>query len=162
MSQKHAPPGSYRQDKELSIENPDKTIEESLVTADILDLIDPNPSLVSLLYKLKENKILFLMTSSPQRLAVNKLDKIGISPTTFNYSLYRDSLESNTSDGKPFDAIIKITGKSAEKHVYIGDRLKSDILPAKNIGMKTIAIGSDIEEADLSLNSINDIGAYLL
>jgi FMN phosphatase YigB (HAD superfamily) len=46
--------------------------------------------------------------------------------------------------------------------VYVGDGLNTDVIPAKNCGMMTVAVGSLISEADFSIDSIHEIEKLLL
>ena len=44
-----------------------------------------------------------------------------------------------------------------ENVISIGDQVFSDILPAKSLGMRTILVGSESEEANYSINSIENV-----
>ena len=48
------------------------------------------------------------------------------------------------------------------QHVYVGDGLSSDVTPARSCGMKTIAVGSRIPEADCSVDRVHEIEKLLL
>jgi FMN phosphatase YigB (HAD superfamily) len=129
-----------------------------LANADILDLIKPNKNLVSILERMSEKYELNLITSSPKQLSLNKLERLGITAEIF----YLKFFDSRKSDGESFKEMISFSNFPAEEHVYIGDSLISDILPAKRLGMKTIAVDSNINEASITINNINEIENLLL
>lgn len=130
-----------------------------LVNANILDLIEPNQDLVEILRKMHDKYTTYLLTSSPEELSYSKLEKIGINPDTFHYSFFSDI--GSKSDGDAFDYVLYSIQIPAERHVYCGDEKIKDILPAKKRGMKTIAIGSKIPEADICIENINKIEEVL-
>jgi FMN phosphatase YigB (HAD superfamily) len=149
--------------EEAGYKNGRLTMDECLANADIIPFIKNNTLLASYLEILKLKRPLFLLTNSPEDLSISKLEKIGIHPETFHYRIYGDSHESITqNNGKPFEAILRRTSLEGSQHAYVGDRKDSDITPAKRLGMKTIAVHSNIPEADISLPNINDIRNYLL
>lgn len=134
-----------------------------LADANILDLMAPNLKLCNILNEMSSRYKLYLITSGFKNESVGKLNRIGIDTKIFSYELYGDDPgHDSKSDGKIFKEIISETNLPAEKHVYVGDRLKQDILPPKKIGMKTIAVWSEIPEADISIKNINEIGDLLL
>lgn len=47
-------------------------------------------------------------------------------------------------------------------HIYsIGDQIHSDILPPKSLGMKTVFIGKEAEEADYCISSLSDLFIHI-
>jgi len=105
----------------------------------------------------------FLITSSPRNVADSKLMKIGINPLCFTYMIYGDDPGyGHKIDGTAFRQIISKTGLAPDEHVYIGNSRKADIEPAKNAGMRTIGVWSEIPEADLSIKHIHDLERVLL
>lgn len=70
-------------------------------------------------------------------------------------------------DLKIFQAALERMGCRAENCVMVGDRLDNDIVPAKQIGMKTVWIKqgfarysspqSETEQADFTVNSLSEI-----
>lgn len=149
--------------EEAGYENAGFIMDECLATADITDLIRKDKELGSILEEIKENYITYLLTSSPEALSLEKLSAIGIDEDVFHLMCFSDTQDiGRKHDGTAFKYLIKETSISPQNHVYIGDRLNSDILPAKKIGMKTIAVGSEIPEADYSITAIHDIRNLLL
>lgn len=150
--------------EEIGYENPKQVMEQCLADADVLDLIEPNHILDGILRELRNKyEEIYLLTSGFQDLANQKLDKIEINPDIFTRRFYGDTPQIGSKlNGTAFQYVITALNIPAEKHVYVGDRLKSDILPAKKLGMKTIAIGNGYSEADTSYAHINAITEALL
>ena len=145
-------------------DNASQIMDECLAQADILGLIPQNKILGKLLKEisLKYNET-YLLTSSPKEVALSKLEKIGIDKNTFSHRVYSDTLEVGSKhSGKSFDYILNLSNFPASKHIYFGDMKKSDILPAKSRGMKTVAVHNEIQEADFNISHINEIGDLLL
>ena len=143
-------------------ENAREVMDECCASADVLDLIERNDNLIGILEGLYQKYFTYLLTSSPEQLSLQKLQRIGIDPRLFSLRVYGDIGSLDKMDGTAFDYAIISSSLPADEHVYIGDRRQSDILPAKKKGMKAIAVHSEISEADLSLKSINDIRGVLL
>ena len=143
-------------------ENPKEIMNECCALADVLDLIERNDNLAGILEELHQRYFTYLLTSSPEGLSLQKLQRIGIDPRSFNLKVYGDTLGLDKMDGTAFDYAITSSSLPADEHVYIGDRRQSDILPAKQRRMKAIAVHSEIPEADLSLDSISNIRGVLL
>lgn len=149
--------------KELGYENSSSVMDSCQVNADVTDLIEPNPKLNEILRKLHDKYSLFLLSSSPKKLTLKKLEKIGLNPNYFSIKVYNDTPDCGSkSDGSAFDFTLNKIDCPTESQVYIGDSLKKDILPSKQRGMKTIAVGSIINEADFSILKINDLEEILL
>ncbi len=148
---------------ELGYKNAPQIMDECLSTADVVDLIPTNPELANLIQQISSKYETNLLTSSPEHLSISKLEKIGIDPHIFSHTVFSDTLGTRMKmDGTAFDQLLSLSLFPAPEHVYIGDRSASDILPARSKGMKTIAVWSNIPEADISILDINYIGDILL
>ena len=144
--------------EEVGYENYREVMDECLATANIIDLIKPDMELNNILEDIHSGYITYLLTSSPEQLALKKLEKIGINPELFHVKTFSDTpYIGHKHDGTAFQYVIGATSISADDHVYIGDKLNSDILPAKKLGMRTVAVWSEIPEADYSIKNIHDI-----
>jgi len=62
-----------------------------------------------------------------------------------------------------FLEIIKVSNIPPNEILYIGDREKVDIIPAKNVGIKTVLLTNDDKQtiADAKINSIGEIVTLL-
>lgn len=146
--------------REVGYKNPKEIMDECIAIADVSDLINKDSRLSDILNQLSEKYKLFLLTSSPKYSGMKKLESLGLNTNIFENMFYSDTLNLSKTDGTAFKYVAELF--KGEKILYIGDRKKSDILPAKKYGLKTIAVWSEILEADLSLKNIYDIGGVLL
>ena len=149
--------------RQLGYDGADRIMDHCVAKADIIGLIEKNDELPRILQQLKERRLLFLITSGGEELANKKLEKIGINPALFDIRVYSDTQNAGwKQDGTAFEYLLKHSRFSPELHLYVGNSLNADILPAQGIGMKTLAVWSKIPEADHSIQHINDIGRVLL
>lgn len=149
--------------RNLGFKNPEEVMHECLSNANVIDLVERDSQLIQILGELKERYELFLITGSPGVVSLQKLKKIGFSPQVFNDLIFGDTWPgAKKIDGSVFREFLKKSKHQAEEHVYVGDNLTSDILPAKSAGMKTIAIGLKTREADVTLENIYQIKKIFL
>lgn len=135
----------------------DRIADEAVSRADILDLLEPDPRLAKILDRMSQRYPLYLLTSSPRESALQKLERLTINPFIFNERFYGDMGLGPKQEGSPFRYITAELGIPAANHVYVGNSIKSDIAPAKKIGMQTILVWSQSPEADLSIPTIYDL-----
>ena len=148
--------------KEIGIENSGEIAHECMERADFLDLIKYDAKLIDLITKINNKYSTFLITSSSSNHAIARLKKLGLDEKLFDYRIFGESaLPNKKIDGSIFAYFLKMSNHLPHEHLYIGDNLKGDILPAKSLGIKTIAIGN-IPEADYSVEKIYDIRDLLL
>ena len=144
-------------------ENPKFAMRKILEEANTDELITYDERVSDLIRRMSESKYTYLITTSPSTVGSKVLKKIGIDESWFKRIVYGDDKLIN---GQPkvnaMKDIIKESGIPAEEHVYIGDREISDIIEPKSIGMRTIAVGNEIPEADISVQSVYDIEGLLL
>ena len=151
--------------KEVGYEDGKQIMDQCLANADVLDLIEPNPILVGILGEIKNKyKEMYLLTSGFENLANQKLEKIGIDPEVFTHRFYADTPGvGSKSNGHAFAFVAGTLGIPCNNHVYVGDRYESDIRPARNLTMKTIAINTELSsEVDTAYTNINAIAEVLL
>jgi HAD superfamily hydrolase (TIGR01509 family) len=101
-----------------------------------------------------------VLTAAPRVWAEEALKYLGI------YEFVKDRLFTGEPDlRKPnpqiFVKIAKSFGTNPENVYSIGDQEHSDIIPAKEIGMKTIIVGSKSEHADYQISTINELLSLL-
>jgi putative hydrolase of the HAD superfamily len=149
--------------KNMGYKDAPEIMQSFLESPEILKILKKDFKIVALLEKIKDKYGTFLITASPKELAIQKLRKIGINPELFDISVFGDTLYAGKkSDGSIFRYFLNKSSYLPEQHVYIGDSLKADIIPAKSLGMKTIAIGEEIPEADFSIKKIYALEDILL
>ena len=118
---------------------------------------------VKTLEEISGSYLTYLLTSSPGDVALEKLAALGVEPQSFDFRVYSDTPGAGQKNsGEAFEYALRRAGEAPDKHLYIGDRLKSDIRPANNLGMQTLAVWSFIPEATDSVGHIHDIREVLL
>ena len=145
------------------MKNPGEVVKNCLDSADITDLIKEDKKLVRIMEQLSQKFFLFLVTRSTQDQATKKLAKIGIRPELFHLSSFGDDPHSLSEKfGKNFQYFLFQSPYQPYEHIYIGDNPQTDIIPPKNLGMKTIIVGKYLKEADFSVANIHEIEQLLL
>lgn len=137
--------------------------DEAISQAEILDVLNKDERVANMIQDISGRFVTYLLTSSPERSALKKLEVLGINPDCFKYKGYSDTPGiGSKQSGEGFKKMIEITGIPASSHIYVGNSSKTDILPANNCGMQTIAVWSNVPEANLSINSIYALEEVLL
>ena len=121
--------------------NPEYYLEKNTILNDIFNCL--------------EDKVAVL-TAAPKIWAEKALTYLGI------YEFVKDKLFTGEPDlRKPnleiFRRVAKSFGTEPENVYSIGDQEYSDIIPAKQIGMKTIIVGSKSKHADYQINTIDEL-----
>ncbi len=149
--------------KNLGLQNAGEIVYQCMEQADFVDLIRPDKKVVQLIKDIRKKYSTFLITSTVSDMAISRLKKIGLEEKLFDQILFGETAMPNKKiDGTIFSYFLERSKYSPNEHVYIGDNLKGDILPPKSLGMKTIAVGKEIPEADFSLKEIYEIRDLLL
>lgn len=150
----------------LEIPGADTIIQEALEKADIASILKPNLEINSLLNQLKEKyPLLDIISGSSTKDIKKKLDKLQINSGLFNNLIGGDcGSKSDLSAFKLWLANYPELPSSA--FLYIGDRLSTDYLAPKELGIKAILINTKNRyEADidcLQINYFTQLGDYLL
>ena len=127
--------------KSVGYENPGQVMNRCLGEADILDLMHPNPELARNMEELSGRYETYILSNGPKKLALKKLERIGINPLFFDFCIFNGSFPGITKDdGTGFDKALELSKYPAENHLYIGDREKLDMVPAKERGMQSIIV----------------------
>ena len=122
------------------------------------EFIDPRPEVAELLKKLKEKgcKIAF-HTNSSRRLAEMVLEALGIDPELPDILMTCDEAEPKPMlDG--YLKILKALKVKPEEVLYVGDRWRVEVEPAKKLGMKTALVSSRPEgDPDLVIGDVSEL-----
>jgi FMN phosphatase YigB (HAD superfamily) len=151
--------------EEAGYDDAGEIMEEIFRQADGAQFLVRDEKLISLLQEIRNVKpYLYIITTSPQEEAFKKFSALGIKTDMFNEIIMGDNplLAQKPKNETVFKSVIASSGISAEQHVYVGDREKSDVLAPRSVGMKTIAVGTEIAAADISVPAIYDIKGILL
>ena len=145
----------------LGISEPQQLVQDALEHADIAGSLQTDDRLVSLLRNLQTSYRLFLITGSEQQASHRKLDALGIPLHFFSVCLYAGA-EHRRHDGTAFIYVAQKLGLPLHRMLFVGDREKVDILPAKQLGVKTAIVNAQSEHADYQLETIYDLEKILL
>lgn len=147
----------------LGISDPMKIMHSCIESADILDLIKRDEKLVKIMEKLHQKYFLFLITGSSKNFAIAVLERIGINPKLFKFTLFGDNPQGiRKYDDGAFKHFLAQSPFAPDEHVYIGDNPKTDVHIPRFLGMKAIAVGKHVEGADYSVEHIHEIESLLL
>jgi len=90
----------------------------------------------------------------------------------FTYHLTQDDFPITKPDPRYYERIIRRLGVAPEQCIMVGDRIDNDIIPAKQLGMRTILVRVGIhrdqkpripfEIPDLELNSVSGLSKIIL
>lgn len=148
----------------MEIKNSSSLTQEALENVDITPFLKKDLELLSTLYRLKEKYKLFLITGSPKKITNKKLRALGINSKIFSIKIYDNSSKSKykRKDGSAFIHISKLYNIPLYNMMFIGDREKIDIIPAKKLNLKTVIINAKSKIADFNLKKISELEKILL
>ncbi len=145
----------------LGLKNGSDIMQEALEYSDISSILEEDKELNRMMKNLKKVYGLFLITGSAKRIALKKLEALGIDSKIFHPTLYSES-KYKRKDGSAFNYVSNLCNVPFEKMMFVGDREQADIIPAKKLGIKTAIVNSVSKEADYQLKSIYDLDKILL
>lgn len=117
--------------------------------------------LVKMMSELKKKYRLFVITNGSGRQVERKMTHLGLDYHDFDPRIYCYDQGWVKPDPQPFLAAIESLEMSPQEIVYVGDREDIDIEGAKAVGMKTIIVGGESDNADASCQMVYDIGLLL-
>ncbi len=139
----------------LGITDANDIMQGCLEKAGVAEVLKYDQRLVDLLRKIKDNdRRTFLVTGSSRKNSLSKLLRLGLTLETFDFSLCIDDSDSDKLHGHPFQQVIQRTGLQPREHVYVGDRERIDITPARMAGMRAIYVWGECVNADASIPTI--------
>jgi FMN phosphatase YigB (HAD superfamily) len=68
----------------------------------------------------------------------------------FIFPFSRDDFELTKPDPRYYEQILRKAGVRAEESVMVGDRIDKDMIPAKQVGMKTIRIRTGVHKSQVA------------
>lgn len=132
-----------------------------------LEFISPNHEMVKKFHQLslaKDNSIKHIVsTNSPQKSAEDKLLKLGFDLSDFMTVIGNpDTVGKIKPDPAPYEYILNMTQDSASKHLFIGDRYKTDLAAAQKLGMRTALVYDYDDRADLNFENLDKLLDFLI
>ncbi|MFH0864503.1 MAG: HAD family hydrolase [Candidatus Gottesmanbacteria bacterium] len=138
-----------------------KKIEEVEKKINKYSYIKYDPELKEVFAKLHSFRH-FILRNGTKNSTLKLLNLLGVNPDIFEKMITTEDCLLPKPDLAPFKMLLEITGLPAEQHVYIGDRERVDIEPAKKLGMKTILVWGKSALADISLPTVYDVPSVFL
>ena len=126
-------------------------------TLDKTKYYKPVKTIYTTLEKLKEKVPISIFTNMKPDEVERTLKIIKVDKTLFKFIITGDDIKERKPALDGFYEMIERSGLPPKEILYIGDRVKIDILPAKEVGMKTCLVWSKSDEADYSFEKFEDI-----
>lgn len=139
----------------IGINNGKELMQSALENIDV-NFLKRDRKLVNLIKNIYEEYKLFMITSNKHTTAIRKLDVLGIYSGVFDPLISSES-KLNREEGSVFEYIKKKFKVDYKDILFIGDREKTDIIPANRIGIKTAIVNSKSNIANFQLEEIYDL-----
>lgn len=129
----------------------------ALDTVDFIPLLRPDIEVTQTLTQIKKHVPISLMTNFEMVRARDILNALEIPLTDFTHFATGDEFKERKPALDGFRLLLAKTGLPAERILYVGDRVKADILPAKEMGFQTALVYSESAEADYCFATFPEI-----
>jgi putative hydrolase of the HAD superfamily len=96
--------------------------------------VKPIPEAMELITELKKSNVLAIVTQGDGKVQKKKLDEAGFGKGTFKKVIYSAIYDKTES----YKKLLKELNIKPENCLVCGDKFKTDLLPAKKLGMKTV------------------------
>ncbi len=101
------------------------------------------PEVTSLIGELRKKYDLYVATNSPRKYAMEILKELGIDTKIFKKIVTAEDVGRPRPYPDQFEAIVS---GNKEEYVFLGDRMESDIIPAREFGMKAILVDENLPD----------------
>ncbi len=146
----------------VGIEDATPIVQEALEQEEIVSLLQKDEALNAMLVRLSVRYGLFLITTNTEKVALRKLQALGIDADLFDPKIYE--LENPLyirRDGSAFHRVSQLQSIDLSQMLFVGDRESTDILPAKQLGMMTAIVNAKSSQADYQLEDIYQLEEIL-
>lgn len=147
----------------MSLGFPRNTVQKAQAEAKILDLLQYDGRLVAMFGCLRGLRH-FIETDSSRELAFEKIKRIGLDPSIFEYILTTDDMAHPKPDEEWFRKPVRYSSLPSSRLAWIDDR-SDHILVAKELGYRTVLVREDKHddfEPDLWVPEVYDVEKYLV
>jgi len=119
---------------------------------------EPNKAINTTLHTLYDRKYpLYVCTNRTKIGIMKKLKSIDINTDWFAGFVTNESMSKPKPDQAAFKSVIEIANLPSQQILFVGDRVETDILPAKAVGMQTCIVWSSSDKADYSAPDFSEI-----
>lgn len=142
----------------MGIEDVNTIMQNSLEQEEIIELLKRDDALNAMFHRLAVRYPLYLITTNSREVTEKKLDKLGIDKELFCPMICElETPKLTREDGSAFRHVAQELSAEFVQMLFVGDREKTDIIPAKKLGMIAIAVHIPSAHADYSLDDIHDL-----
>jgi FMN phosphatase YigB (HAD superfamily) len=113
-------------------------MQEDMALVDPGAFLEPDPKLNMMLQKLSQNYELGIITNVLKKAVDKILSALALDSGMFTHFVSVDNTQNSKPHSEPFLKAIKLSDNKPEQCVYVGDSITKDLIPAKQVGMKTI------------------------
>lgn len=131
--------------------------QKRLSSLDKTKYYKPVKTVYTTLKRLKKKVPISIFTNLKPDDVESTLKIIKVDKAWFKFIITGDDIKERKPALDGFYKMIKRSGVPPEQILYVGDREKVDILPAKKVGMKTCLVWGKSKEADYSFEKFEDI-----
>jgi len=122
-----------------------------------LKFIKKDPLLANVFKKL-QNLRHIIHTNSERKIALRKLKILGLDLNFFEKIFTSsDMLGKAKPDLAAFKLVLQFTKLKPNQHLFLGDSVGKEVMPAKKLGMRTCLVWGKSDLADISLKKVYDI-----
>lgn len=113
---------------------------------DLINNIDPtkylkvNHQLADMVFKLRDNCQLGIITTATQDAALAGLKAYGLKSSWFECIVCADDVKNTKPSVEPFELFLTLSRNKAEDVTYVGDRKEIDLFPAKSLGIGAVLV----------------------
>ena len=127
------------------------------------DVVETDPALGNTLATLSQNFTLSLLSDAPKIWISNVLKELDIERFFVGY-IFSGEGDRRKGFGNAFSSIVAQLGIDPKNCISVGDQDRTDIIPAKEAGMRTIFVqhGEPSTVADINIEKITDLSPEML
>ena len=123
-------------------------------------LLSVDRKLKTMFERLKKYRHIVL-SNAGEKMTKKKLDVLGVGKGVFERIFSTYEMDWVKPDRRVFDHVVNELGVDASRCLMVGDRVETDLAPAKAIGMRTCMVWGESSEVDLSVNTVYELGEML-
>jgi len=122
--------------------------------------IKPDPHLKKMFQSLGNYRHFILSNSNTVPQIERKLLLLGLTTSTFAFLQSTVGMEAVKPEPRPFLLSLYRLGLPAREVLYVGDRVKTDVIGAHRVGMKAALVWRHNRAADVSFDTVYQVGDF--
>lgn len=123
--------------------------------------LEPDREINKYLKIISKHASLSAFSTFPKKRIIQLLEKLEMPISLFLFILGGDDVSARKPHLDGFYRIIELANVPARQIMYVGDRLETDIRPAKEAGLRTCLIWQKSSEADYSVKDFSELGELI-